>query len=90
MKFPIGTRVVVIRGGHKELTATVVECPDVDLSLCCGDVPVDSFSLKTLRSDPLEKRVYIKFDDESIKGGDWGSGAFFYSPRKLRKLDADE
>ena len=83
-KLPAGTKVIVTRGGHKGKTATVVEGPRIDLCLCVGDAVADSFTEDLGAAWPHQ--VYLKFDDDAITGGEWGTGLFRYTIQKIRVI----
>ena len=81
----VGSRVRVVRGGHRGKKATVVECPDLQFGLSVGGQACGpSQSLRSLDQSP--HLVWIKFDDEAITGGYWGSGVFEYSRHKLEEF----
>jgi hypothetical protein len=77
----VGTRVRVTRGGHRGKKATIVECPDIQFSLSVGGQSCGSQSLRSM--DQSSHLVWIKFDDDTITGGYWGSGVFEYARHKL-------
>ncbi len=84
-RWPVGTRVVVTRGGHRGEKASVVECPDLQLGLVMGGQSCGtSTSLRDLGQG--SHLVWIEFDDVSILGGKWGTGVFEYDKGKLRVI----
>jgi len=81
-KPPIGSKVLAIKGMHKNLVAAVVKGPKLGMSLMVGG---DFSGGVTLDLGDSPKLICLKFD-ESVKGGCWSSGVFRYSLHKVQQI----